>query len=205
LLLVAVPSFAQERTVERYVGAGPGPGYADGLGTAADFEAPAGIVSDASGNAYVTDRDLHTVRKIAPDGRVSTVAGMAGEAGSADGRGAAARFNQPGHIALERNGNLYVMEGGRVRKISPQGVVTTLASGLGGDGIAVDVLGNVFVSLYDHTIGRSHPPARSRCWRGSLRRPVSSTEPGPRLDSMTPAAWRSTPPAISSLPIPATT
>jgi DNA-binding beta-propeller fold protein YncE len=191
LLLVAVPSFAQERTVERYVGAGPGPGYADGLGTAADFEAPAGIVSDASGNAYVTDRDLH--------------AGMAGEAGSADGRGAAARFNQPGHIALERNGNLYVMEGGRVRKISPQGVVTTLASGLGGDGIAVDVLGNVFVSLYDHTIGRSHPPARSRCWRGSLRRPVSSTEPGPRLDSMTPAAWRSTPPAISSLPIPATT
>jgi DNA-binding beta-propeller fold protein YncE len=76
------------------------------------------------------------VLNVAPDGKVTTLAGSAGQWGTADGIGSAARFNRPQGIAVDTAGNVYVTEGNvrlgdvndyRIRKISPSGAVTTLA------------------------------------------------------------------------------
>ena len=109
-------------------------GSLDGPVGSALFDGPEGIAVDPSGNLYVVDSQNCTIRKITPDGVVSTVAGTAGAAGSADGTGAAARFRAPLGLAIDPSGNLYVSDGAdnTIRKITPQGVVTTLA-GLGLD------------------------------------------------------------------------
>lgn len=157
----ASPILGQERTVELFAGNPDGSGYTDGVGAAARFVHPWGLVSDPSGNTYVADAELHTIRRIAPDGRVTTFAGAANERGFVDGRGGMARFARPNGLAIDGSRNLYVsdLENLRIRKISPQGVVTTL----GGElpyfpyGVAVDSLGYVYVSLADHTIRRMSP------------------------------------------------
>jgi sugar lactone lactonase YvrE len=123
-----------------------------------------GIALDASGNAYVADNNNSTIRKIAADGTVTTIAGTAGTVGWSDGQGAAASFDSPIGVAIDSSSNLYVTDYGTdiVRKITPSGTVTTLAGtpkvsgsadGTGAlaqfyepRGIAVDVQGNVFVA-----------------------------------------------------------
>jgi len=102
-------------------------GSADGSLSEASFYRPMGLACDIAGSIYVADTYNHTVRKISTAGVVSTLAGLAGESGSADGTGAAARFTSPGSIACDNAGNLYVTSGSTVRKITPAGVVTTLA------------------------------------------------------------------------------
>lgn len=127
--------------------------HVDGTGTSASFRQPAGIALDGAGNLYVTDLDAFTIRKITPAGVVSTFAGQAGVIStSQDGTGTGARFAQPVGIAADAAGNLYVVEHGNgapgaLRKITPGGVVTTLASGFSQPwGVAVDASGNIFVS-----------------------------------------------------------
>jgi hypothetical protein len=95
-------------------------GSADGTGAAAKFYGPKGIAVDGTGNLYVADTGNNTIRKITPAGVVTTVAGSAGSTGSADGTGAAARFNGPEGIALDGAGNLYVadMLNNAIRKIT---------------------------------------------------------------------------------------
>jgi sugar lactone lactonase YvrE len=136
------------------VGPSGGPGSADGTGRAARFNGSAGIAVDSSGNAYVADTGNHTIRKITVAGVVTTLAGVAGQSGSADGTGSAARFYGPGAIAVDAGGNVYVADTGNysIRKITPDGAVTTLAgtgatSGTFSDpvGIAVDGNGTVYV------------------------------------------------------------
>jgi sugar lactone lactonase YvrE len=119
--------------VTTLAGSYPGGGSADGIGTAAQFSDPNGIAVDSAGNAFVTDRTNHTIRKITPAGVVTTVAGAAGLAGSADGVGSAARFNWPHGIAVDAAGNLFVAEWGNhtIRRIAPNGTVTTLAGSPG--------------------------------------------------------------------------
>lgn len=113
-------------------------GPADGQGAVAQFAGPEGLALDQAGNLYVTDTAAHTVRKVTPDGMVTTLAGMAGKTGSDDGQGSAARFASPRGIALDAAGNVYVADSGNhvIRKISPAGVVTTWVGAIGQSGNA---------------------------------------------------------------------
>jgi streptogramin lyase len=137
-------------------------GLVDGADTAARFNLPQSLAVDASGNIYVVDNGNNAIRKITPDGVVSTLAGS-GATGSANGTGKSASFNSPFGIAIDAAGNVYVADSGNnlIRKITPDGVVSTFAgSGVKGAGngtgaaasfntpagLAVDAAGNIYVS-----------------------------------------------------------
>ncbi len=98
-------------------------------GAAAEFNAPVGIARDSAGFVYVTETFSHAVRKIAGDGFTSVFAGSATTADYVNATGAAARFSNPVGLAVGVNGLLYVADKGnhRIRAISPDGVVTTVA------------------------------------------------------------------------------
>ena len=104
-------------------------GSADGVGSAAAFDGLRGLTHDSAGNIYVADSNNATVRRIAPDGTVTTLAGSPGQAGSADGTGSAARFQTPTGIVLGNDGDLYVADASaaRIRRVTLAGVVTTYA------------------------------------------------------------------------------
>ena len=103
-------------------------GSANGVGIAASFYFPNSLAVDRGGNVYVSDGVNDLIRKITPDGTVSTLAGS-GVAGAADGTGIAASFNGPAGLAVDAGGNVYVADANnnRIRKITPAGVVTTVA------------------------------------------------------------------------------
>jgi sugar lactone lactonase YvrE len=146
-------------------------GSANGTGSAARFNLPSGTAVDNAGNVFVSDTWNNTIRKVTPAGVVTTLAGQAGTVGSADGTGAAARFSHPFGIAIDSGGNVYVTDAFNhtIRKVTPAGVVTTLA-GLAGSpgsvnatgstarfngpyGLAVDGATNVYVAdTLNHTI-----------------------------------------------------
>lgn len=129
---------------------------------AGGFADPYGVVLDRAGNVYLTDAGDHNlIRKIGIDGVVSTLAG--GSEGFADGTGSAAAFHTPSGIAIDAAGNLIVADTGNnaIRRISMQGVVTTLAGGgkagyadgpaaqaqfNGPLGVALDQAGNIYVA-----------------------------------------------------------
>ena len=145
--------------------AGARGGHTDGVGAAARFHGPLCIATDSTGNLYVGDM-RGTIRKITPAGVVTTFAGKAFNEGGVDGIGVAASFDFPRGIATDSAGNVYVTDGAghTLRKITPAGVVTTLAGkydvesagsadGPGADarfssplGIAVDGAGNIYVA-----------------------------------------------------------
>lgn len=105
----------------------------DGQGTNAVFGLPYGIAVDATGTLYVADTRAHTIRKITPDGMVTTLAGLAYNLGASDGTGAEARFNEPMDVAMDLEGNILVADKSNhaIRKVTPAGVVSTLAGTLG--------------------------------------------------------------------------
>jgi hypothetical protein len=133
----------------------------DGTGSAALFAYPSKIASDAQGNAYVVDNGLY-VRKVAADGKVTTLAGAGRTKEAVDGTGSAASFDQIEAIAVDAAGSVYVVDNDAVRKVSQAGVVTTIAGNVMGwgyadgsaaqarfsspSGIAVDGNGNIYVS-----------------------------------------------------------
>nr|WP_229259138.1 gluconolaconase [Duganella flavida] len=110
--------------------AGGTEGYAEGKGSAAAFNTPSGMAVDAAGNLYVADTGNNAIRKITPDGTVSTLAGD-GMAGDKDGKGAGAQFNGPVGVAVDGGGNVYVADtyNDRIRRIAPDGTVSTIAGG----------------------------------------------------------------------------
>jgi DNA-binding beta-propeller fold protein YncE len=106
-------------------------GSADGTGTAARFYDPSGLALDGAGNLYVADARNHTIRRITPAGVVTTLAGTAGESGTTDGTGVAARFYMPKALALDGAGNLYIADAGNhtVRRlVLATGAVSTWAA-----------------------------------------------------------------------------
>lgn len=110
--------------------AGGSEGYAEGSGAAAAFNTPSGLAIDGDGNLYVADTGNNAIRKVTPQGLVSTLAGD-GIAGERDGKGAGARFNGPLAVAVDAAGVVYVADSynDRIRRIAPDGSVTTLAGG----------------------------------------------------------------------------
>ncbi|MCK6683547.1 MAG: alpha/beta fold hydrolase [Thermoanaerobaculia bacterium] len=153
-----------DRQVTTLAGKAGEVGSADGKGSAARFSWPCGVGTDMAGNVYVADWRDHIIRKITPDGMVSTLAGLAGSQGAVDGVGSAARFGNPNRVVVDPSGDAYVAESGNntVRRISPSGVVSTVAGlagiagfreGSGGqalfDGLQAltrDVAGNIYVT-----------------------------------------------------------
>jgi streptogramin lyase len=115
-------------SVANYAG-GANADFVDGNATTARFNEPTGIVADAAGNLYVADLENNSIRKISSGGIVTTVAGD-GLAGTVDGQGTAARFNDPIALTIDAAGNLYVADfySHAIRKITPGGAVTTIVS-----------------------------------------------------------------------------
>lgn len=144
----ALRKISPQGTVATLAGAQESSGSSDGSSRNARFSRPLGIAVDGSGTVYVADSGNHSIRKISPDGQVSTIAGAPGDAGFADGDTSQARFNDPAGIALDGRGNLYVADRGNraIRMISADGMVSTLRadssivgpSSLSGDAIVLD-------------------------------------------------------------------
>jgi len=159
-----------------YAGAPAAAGAADGQGATAGFSNPVGMAVDPSGNVYVADSNNHVLRRIAPGGKVATLAGGGGQP-YRDGTGAAATFSGLWGVAFARAaGTVYVTDvgGSTIRKITPAGVVTTLAGAPGASGsadgtgagaafrqptgLAVDAAGTLFVAdTGNHTIRKVTP------------------------------------------------
>lgn len=133
-------------------------GNNDGVGTAARFSKPGGIFVDAEGNVFVADTGNNRIRKITPNGTVSTIAGSS--RGTLNGIGVAARFDSPYGLTIDTFGNIYVAESkiettggginGSIRKITPTGLVSTFyttgSSEFQPTGVAIDSNNNIYIS-----------------------------------------------------------
>jgi sugar lactone lactonase YvrE len=151
-------------------------GSSNGTGSEAQFYGPQNLAVDAQGNIYVADASNEIIRKITPGGVVTTLAGQVGVAGNSDGTGNEAQFNCPTGIALDKRGNIYVSDAlnQTIRKITPGGVVTTLAGqvGVAGNsdgtgneaqfdnpiGIALDSNGNIYAADFNNDCIRKITP-----------------------------------------------
>jgi sugar lactone lactonase YvrE len=137
--------------------AGSTMGFADGTGSSAKFNFPSGVAVDATGNIFVAERINNKIRKITQSGVVTTYAGSS--AGSTDGDLTVAKFTSPNGLVFDRSGNLIVTELTRIRKITPDGIVSTIAGninfGFANGSVAqfdfstmstIDSQGNIFVA-----------------------------------------------------------
>ena len=137
-------------------------GSADGIGAAAQFKSPTAIATDSTGTVYVADTGNFTIRKITAAGVVTTLAGTVGLPGSADGN--LSQFGSPGGLVVDTAGNVYVADAGNqtIRRITPAGIVSTVAGATGQmgsadgagstarfnhpSGLAIDSSGNIYIA-----------------------------------------------------------
>ncbi|WP_354677066.1 NHL repeat-containing protein [Cupriavidus plantarum] len=133
-------------------------GSVDGTGTAATFISPIAIKMDSHGDFFVVDISANKIRKVTAAGVVTTFAGS-GVAAVVDGTGTAAQFNGPNGLAIDADDNLYVADrnGNTIRKITPAGVVTTIA----GSGTAGSANGNGSTAQFDAPLSVSIDSARN--------------------------------------------
>jgi surface protein len=160
-------------------------GGANGTGTSAQFNNPMPLAMDGSGNMYVYDNNM-VIRKITAAGVVTDFAGSRGVRGSLDGTGTMASFDSVNGLAVDGSGNIYAADMGnhRIRKITADGVVTTLAGSSYGyeegtgtsakfaypRGVAVDASGNVYVAdVNNHRIRKITPTGVTSTFAGSTK------------------------------------
>jgi sugar lactone lactonase YvrE len=164
-----------DHTVTTLAGLAASPGALDGKGSAARFIAPQGIAVDSMDNVYVAEFVNNTVRKVAPDGVVSLLAGSVQVPGSENGRGASAHFRNPWALAADKSGNVYVSDNGNLslRKVTPEGVAITLADSFGNPrGVSVDAAGNIYVAdLANNSIRKITPANKASTLTGALSAP----------------------------------
>jgi hypothetical protein len=127
-------------------------GSTDGDATTARFNSPRGIASAPDGSVYVADAGDHTIRRVTPDGHVTTVAGVAGESGSNDGVATQAHLNTPSGIDVDVNGVVYIADTGNatIRRLTPDGMLTTIAGTPGVSGFAD---GDAHTALFNGPVG----------------------------------------------------
>jgi sugar lactone lactonase YvrE len=171
-------------------------GSQDGVGNAARFDSPGGVAVAPDGTVYVADTLNHTIRRVTPAGEVTTLAGVAGQFGGADGTGAEARFFYPVAIAADpTTGTIYVGDTNRrIRAVTPAGVVTTVAGSVAGfadspdpllakfqslDGMAIDSAGTIYVADAQNHVVRRVDASGVSTFAGVPRSPGS--EDGARL------------------------
>ncbi len=159
----AVPA-AAPGAVTTFAGSNTAGAADNATGTSATFSSPHGIVVDGLGNTYVADFSNNKIRKISPSGAVTTYAGSGAFGGADNAVATSATFNAPTGVAVDAIGNVYVADffGNKIRKISPAGVVTTVA-GTGASGssdnatatlatffkptsLVLDAAGNIYVT-----------------------------------------------------------
>jgi sugar lactone lactonase YvrE len=187
----AIRKISRNGEVSTLAGGKIGP-FKDGPGKDATFYNPNGVAVHTDGTVYVADNFNHAIRKITSDGYVSTFAGINAGVGGVDfnfgfvdGQGKDARFNYPMGIAIDQRGYLYVADSKNkaIRRISPTGLVSTLASngrsviksGYGSSvelnnpvGIAVDAVGNVYVAdAGSHQIKKVTPDGNISIFAGA--------------------------------------
>jgi sugar lactone lactonase YvrE len=178
---------APDGTTRTLAGRAGTAGSRDGTAGEAQFRIPGGLARNSTGQLIVADTGNHTIRLIESDGRVSTLAGKPGVAGSADGRGGEARFNTPRGIVAGPDGFIYVADSQShtIRRIAPDGSVTTLAgaAGVAGAtdgplgaarfrsprGLAIDASGGILVAdMANHTIRHISPEGLVTTLAGQL-------------------------------------
>jgi uncharacterized protein (TIGR03437 family) len=136
----------------------------DGPATKGSVNQPEGVAADAAGNVYIADTLDHVVRKVTPDGVITTLAGTGGAGNSGDGGPAKlARLNQPRSVAVDASGNVYVADSGnnQVRRIDAQGLITTVdtRNSLSDPrGVAVDRAGNLYIADTGNRVVRRMSP-----------------------------------------------
>jgi len=145
--------------VSTIAGTGPsgpnsGGAFGDGMATEARFNGPVGLAIDAHGNILVADKDNHRIRRISPEGEVTTVAGT-GQRGTVDGPALSASFDFPTGLALGPDGTLYVTDqpSGTIRRMADGLVETLVPSGTlhYPAGLAVSPQGELFVADVGHS------------------------------------------------------
>jgi len=175
VLSAPVVAYSQPLAIRTFAGSTTA-GSSNGSVASARFNHPVGLATDLSGNIYIADTENSTIRKITPDGNVSTLAGLAGSFGSTDAVGGGARFYGPQGVAANNAGQLFVADSANstIRKITSGGSVSTFA-GIAGvsnsfdgtgsnaqfyhpEGVATDSGGNVYVAdTWNHTIRKITP------------------------------------------------
>lgn len=174
-----------EGVIYTLVGSGKA-GSNDGQGTNGQLRKPEGIARGLEGTFYIADTGNHCIRKLTPNGILTTLAGKCSKEGRglADGRASTAKFNQPGGIAVDAQGVIYIADtfNHRIRKLTPEGQVMTLAGGdkgyvdgmgsqalfNGPSGLTVDGAGNIFVAdTNNHRIRKVSPDNRVSTLAGS--------------------------------------
>ena len=150
--------------VSTLAGLAGNPGSSDGVGGQARFSNPHGVAVDSAGNLYVADTGNNTLRKIAPDGMVTTLAGRAGSPGFADGVPGVSQLRRPQNLAVDASVRIYVADTDNlaIRVLSSAGALTTLAvTGDVGypDAIAVDAMGTIYLAdTLNNVIRKLSPP-----------------------------------------------
>jgi trimeric autotransporter adhesin len=173
---------AQQYTISTVAGIGLLPfGGEGGPALNARLITPAGVAADAAGNVFVSDQYYSQVFRISASGTITTYAGNGQSGFSGDGGPAtAAQLNAPSVLALDSAGNLYIADtsNGRVRKVTPDGTITTLAAS-GGAGVAVDAAGNVYISQSGfHVIHLVRPDGTNTIIAGASGKSGSSGDGG---------------------------